>query len=942
MPDILVVQWARLGDLLHTRPLLTQLRQSRLEARIWLCFDARYETIVARFPEIDAMAPVDLAKLVACSRTDFGLIDSMDAVRNSLVSVPSVHSVINITNHLAAIHFSELVAADYRHGYGFQDDDCLISSLVETPDELVGQLRPVHVADVWRHLLTDQVVNKALHMSELPSTCEERTGTVIISDAGSPDRCFTDEAVRRMVQACRVNGEERVTLVGALRASQPFEDVLDLRGQTNLDSLYNTLAGARLVIGPDTGALHLAAALGCNTLGIYFGGADPQRTGQYSPKSTCYKLNGGESWDLADSAGEAVAKWSNGVAPPCVGSLTRFVPDFEGPWLYYKSVVDSKRSAFDGSSEVSIVITECGQVHYTDDLLKDLLDSDGSFEIVVVSSGLNSADRAHARSREGVKMHIAGQRLSFAEANNIGAAMCTREWLLFLNDDCRISKAALKQIIAGRESGKIIAPRLIYWDGTLQSAGITITEHGLREIDFANNHEISSTINAVCAALMLISRQLFENLSGFDQSFVNGYEDVDLCLRASLLGATCSIVDAEVVHFRGSTAGRYDHDELNLKLLHKQWPRTASRASAISVAPGDGAPIVFVSDARSEEAGPQMRWISPLKRLGLRENRDFVWLSTPSTVGVEALELVHQAQTIIAFRSIGDSALRSEVLKSRKRRSCKLLHDCDDLLVNRFNENSARASSRYDFEHGVRSLMDEADVLIAPANGLHDMHAVPKRKRFVLQTLPMPEHFVTNEHTRIDNVFRIGYAGGASHLLDLALISPVIETLLEDHDHVQFYWWGAYPPVLARHPQVRRGGVWIRNYATHLSRLQKAPIDLWIVPLASTEHNSVRSPVRLFEHLGAGHIALFSKVVPYCDVLGESDDLVVKNTLEAWHAAIVSIFDSNTRASVKESVERTRRQLLSASQCFEDYRALLEGICETSVSVANEAELCDA
>ncbi len=942
MPDVLVVQWARLGDLLHTRPLLTQIRQSQPGGRVWFCFDARYEKIVALFPEVDAMIPVDLAKLVARCRSDFGLIDALESVKASVEGLPSVHSIINVTNHIAAKRFSEFVVAHHRYGYGFKGGDDLVGSLAKSPNELAGDLRPVHVADVWRALLTDQDANESFDLEELPSTGEERVGTVIICDAGSPDRCFTNEMVRCIVGACRDNGEQRVTLIGAFPASRAFENVLDLRGQTNLKALYNTLAGARIAVGPDTGALHLAAALGCKTLGFYFGGADPRRTGQYSLKSMCYKLSGSVSEDLAVSIGDAVAKWSNGVAPECVGSLTRYVPETQGPWLHYKSIVDSQSSTLDGSDEVSIVIGECGQVHYTDDLLKDLHESGGSFEIIVVSSGLKSADRAHARSRDGVRMHIAEERLSFAAANNIGAAMCTRKWLLFLNDDCRISRAALKQIIIARESRQIIAPRLVFWDGILQSAGITITPHGLRENDVTAQVETCNTANAVCAAAMLISKQLFEELSGFDESFVNGYEDVDLCLRAALSGVTCSVVDVDVVHFRGSTAGRFERDELNLKLLNERWPNTVSRAAARSVTHCEGAPIVFVSDARAEEAGPQMRWISPLKRLGLRETRDFVWLSTQSSFGAEVSNVIRSAQNVIAFRSIGDSALRNEVLSLHRRRTYTLLHDCDDLLINRFDRQAARTSRRHDFEHGVRSLIDEADALIAPTNELHDMHGVPDEKRLVLRTVPMPEHFVSNERIKRHGEFRVGYAGGPSHLVDLALISPAVESLLENYDDLQFYWWGAYPPVLARHPQVRRGGAWIRDYATHLGRLQRAPIDLWIVPLASTDHNCVRSPVRLYEHIGAGHTALFSNAKPYSDVLSDGNDLAVGNTLDAWYAAIVSAMDSNKLASLKESVQQTRRQLISESQCLGDYSVLFEEFCETRVHVANEAEPCSA
>lgn len=51
-----------------------------------------------------------------------------------------------------------------------------------------------------------------------------------------------------------------------------------------IPALIALLRGARLMVGPDTGPLHLAAALGVPTVGIY-GPTDPARNGPYGPNS---------------------------------------------------------------------------------------------------------------------------------------------------------------------------------------------------------------------------------------------------------------------------------------------------------------------------------------------------------------------------------------------------------------------------------------------------------------------------------------------------------------------------------------------------------------------------------------------------------------------------------------------------------------------------------
>ncbi len=68
MPEAVVFQWSRLGDVMQTRVLLSSLRNSRPELRRVLCLDARYADLARRFPEVDAVWPVDLARLTTLAR----------------------------------------------------------------------------------------------------------------------------------------------------------------------------------------------------------------------------------------------------------------------------------------------------------------------------------------------------------------------------------------------------------------------------------------------------------------------------------------------------------------------------------------------------------------------------------------------------------------------------------------------------------------------------------------------------------------------------------------------------------------------------------------------------------------------------------------------------------------------------------------------------------
>ena len=64
----------------------------------------------------------------------------------------------------------------------------------------------------------------------------------------------------------------------------------------------------------------------------------------------------------------------------------------------------------------------------------------------------------------------------------------------------------------------------------------------------------------------MIRRDLFETMGGFDEGYVNGVEDVDLCLRARDRGYRVRYVpEAVLEHHEGVSEGRYDHVQPNLQ-----------------------------------------------------------------------------------------------------------------------------------------------------------------------------------------------------------------------------------------------------------------------------------------------------------------------------------------------------------------------------------------
>lgn len=73
---------------------------------------------------------------------------------------------------------------------------------------------------------------------------------------------------------------------------------------------------------------------------------------------------------------------------------------------------------------------------------------------------------------------------------------------------------------------------------------------------------------------MAVHRNCWDQLGGFDESFWNGYEDVDLCIRASRGGWSIRYEPDAVVTHHESASGpeRWSRVRENIALLNDKWP----------------------------------------------------------------------------------------------------------------------------------------------------------------------------------------------------------------------------------------------------------------------------------------------------------------------------------------------------------------------------------
>ncbi|MFJ9834686.1 glycosyltransferase [Streptomyces sp. NPDC101169] len=147
------------------------------------------------------------------------------------------------------------------------------------------------------------------------------------------------------------------------------------------------------------------------------------------------------------------------------------------------------------------------------------------------------------------------------------------QWLWLLHDDCAPEPDALAQLLRvvdnelelGRDDVAIVGPKLRGWYDRRQllEVGVSIANSGRRwtgldrrEQD-QGQHDHVRTVLSVSTAGMLVRRDVFEQLGGFDRRLPLMRDDVDLCWRAHTAGHRVLVApDAVVRHAEAASRER--------------------------------------------------------------------------------------------------------------------------------------------------------------------------------------------------------------------------------------------------------------------------------------------------------------------------------------------------------------------------------------------------
>jgi GT2 family glycosyltransferase len=248
------------------------------------------------------------------------------------------------------------------------------------------------------------------------------------------------------------------------------------------------------------------------------------------------------------------------------------------------------RSSLNRRDLVSIIILTHNRLELTRDCIDSIYEfSDFSiFELIVVDNASCDGTPVYlsriASQKDNVKAIYNRKNLGFAKGCNQGARAAKGDYLLFLNNDTRVTQGWLDEMLKvfkEEERMGVVGSRLIYPDGKLQHGGVVLTLWG-RPINLDKDTSPESLeelaareVFGVTGASMLIKRDLFFDCGGFDEEYIYGYEDVDLCLKVSQRGYRIFYAPKSLVcHYTSATFSQIKNPGLCLKneaLFRSKW-----------------------------------------------------------------------------------------------------------------------------------------------------------------------------------------------------------------------------------------------------------------------------------------------------------------------------------------------------------------------------------
>jgi ADP-heptose:LPS heptosyltransferase len=306
---IAVVNFTRMGDLIQSGPLMRSLKNSHPGSRLTLVVFKTFEGAAERLPMVDVVVPFDVdqwLRLLDARQGDMGRANRLlqDFLADPRLS--NIDLLVNLAHTPQSASLCGLLNAKKSFGL-IRDPNGHVSVHGEWFNYLFAVMRdrafnPFNLVEIYTSInsarghqrglefrVNDVDRSEASALLEGSGVSGDSPYVVLQPGASSPSRqwsvaSFSALAVRLLEHGMRsvVVGSREETELGERITAMSKGAAASIAGRTSVGSLGAILEGAYKLVSNDTGTIHLAAAVGTPTIGIYLGPASAKDTAPYA------------------------------------------------------------------------------------------------------------------------------------------------------------------------------------------------------------------------------------------------------------------------------------------------------------------------------------------------------------------------------------------------------------------------------------------------------------------------------------------------------------------------------------------------------------------------------------------------------------------------------------------------------------------------------------
>jgi GT2 family glycosyltransferase len=218
-------------------------------------------------------------------------------------------------------------------------------------------------------------------------------------------------------------------------------------------------------------------------------------------------------------------------------------------------------------------------------LSRILLNTEGSYELIVVNDGASEAIASWISPFNDIKLVTSDDLVGVAKGYNLGSKVATGNRLVFIRDHMFVSQGWLPRLsacidkhedaamagpvsndVSGKQRVLVTGDNILKMDNVAKAYGVT-------------KAGCSRKVTRLVSSLLMIRREVFDELGGFDERYaLESYEDDDMCYRALEKGYSLVVAEDCFVHyeappllFPGNPAWYSDQMNINKAAAMEKW-----------------------------------------------------------------------------------------------------------------------------------------------------------------------------------------------------------------------------------------------------------------------------------------------------------------------------------------------------------------------------------